>query len=133
MTILHQRISQVQSANPYFAKDLKKAIHANKFIGRGSLASSTHKYMVAAGDLANCGSYTENDVIFVSAEGARKGRISVDYSELEKAVMAAASFVTDDLYNRSRSYNMGEREVSQYLESQGYKDVSNGVWKKSKN
>ena len=130
MTTLFERISQIQTTNPYFSKDLQKAKNATKFIGRGSLASSTHKYMNASGDLANCGVYTSDDVIFVSAEGARRGRIGVDYSELEKAVLANATFVTDDFYNRERAYNMGEREVSSFLGKNGYKDIGKGVWKK---
>lgn len=72
---LHSRLASLKSTNPYFAKDLAKAARANKFIGRGSLLSSTHKYMVAAGDLANCGTYTHNDRVFISVEGARVGRV----------------------------------------------------------
>ncbi len=60
------------SARPYASKDLLKAKFATKFIGRGSLASSTNKYMLAAEDLANCGAYTAQDVVFVSAEGDRR-------------------------------------------------------------
>lgn len=127
---LFQRISQVQSTNPYFSKDLQKARNATKFIGRGSAASSTNKYMVAAGDLANCGVYTAEDVIFVSAEGMRKGRLAVDFSELEKAVVAGATFVTDDSYNRNRPYNIGEREVAEFLTKNGHSD-NKGVWKSS--
>ena len=127
---LFQRISQVQSTNPYFSKDLQKARNATKFIGRGSAASSTNKYMVASGDLANCGVYTAEDVIFVSAEGMRRGRLGVDFSELEKAVLAGATFVTDDSYNRNRPYNLGEREVADFLTKNGYSD-NKGVWKSS--
>lgn len=126
---LFNRISQVQSTNPYFSKDLEKSRYATKFIGRGSSASSTNKYMVAAGDLANCGIYTYEDIIFVSAEGMRKGRIAVDLLELEKAVLAKATFVTDDSYNRNRPYNIGEREVADFLSKHGYKDTGKGIWK----
>lgn len=129
MTTLHERIKKVNSTNPYFSKDLKKAEIANKFIGRGSLASSTNKYMVAAGDLANCGRYVDSDVVFVSAEGARANRIKTDYEELSKAIVAKVTFVTDDEYNRNRSYNMGEREVAKFLEKNGYKDIGRGIWK----
>lgn len=129
MTILYERISKVQSTNPYFPKDLQKAVTANKFIGRGSIASSTNKYMQAAGDLANCGIYDNSDIIFVSAEGARRGRVPVDFSELEKAVLAKATFITDDSYNRNRPYNMGEREVADFLQRNGYRDTGKGIWK----
>ena len=61
---------------PYTAKDQRKANAANKFIGRGSPRSSTNAYAIAFGDAANCGEYTSEDVVFVSAEGARSGRIN---------------------------------------------------------
>ena len=83
---LFERMSKVQSTNPYFKKDLQKAKNATKFIGRGSSASSTNKYMIAAGELANCGEYTKEDIIFVSAEGMRGGRLSVDVDELAKEI-----------------------------------------------
>ena len=127
---LFERMSKVQSTNPYFKKDLQKAKNATKFIGRGSSASSTNKYMIAAGELANCGEYTKEDIIFVSAEGMRGGRLSVDVDELAKAVAVNATFVTDDEYNRNRPYNLGEREVAKFLEKNGYKDISKGIWKK---
>ena len=125
---LFERISKVNSTNPYFSKDLEKARVANKFIGRGSLASSTHKYMTAAKELANCGVYSKEDIIFVSAEGNRRGRVEVDFLELGKAVQANASFVTDNSYNRERSYNIGERGVAQFLEKHNYKDNGKGFW-----
>jgi hypothetical protein len=129
MTTLHERLKNVQSTNPYFSKDLKKAEASNKFIGRGSLASSTNKYMVAAGDLANCGTYTNTDVVFISAEGDRRGRVNPDFEELAKAVAQKVTFITDDEYNRNRPYNLGERQVEAFLKKNGYKDVGRGVWK----
>lgn len=127
---LHQRISTVQSTNPHFSKDLKKAENATCFIGRGSMASSTHKYMVAAGDLANKGQYNSDDVVFVSAEGNRKGRISPNFPELLKAIQARVTFITDTRYNRNTSYNIGEREVEAYLLNNGYVDTyGKGIWK----
>lgn len=129
MNILYERLSKVQSSNPFFKKDLQKAINASKFIGNGSLMSSTHKYMYAAGDLANCGIYSSEDIVFVSAEGLRRGRFPVNYDELKKAIDAKVTFITDDLYNRERPYNLGEREVAKFLENNGYKDIGKGVWK----
>jgi hypothetical protein len=130
--MLHQRLAAVKSSNPYFYKDLAKAARANKFIGRGSLASSTHKYRMAAAELANCGHYDPLDCVFVSAEGNRGGRLCPDFNELKIAIDARVTFITDDLENRSRSYNVGEREVALYLMSAGYCDVG-GVWVFSSN
>lgn len=129
MTILYERIKTVQTTNPYFSKDLQKSAKANKFIGIGSAASSTNKYMVAAGDLANCGIYTSDDVVFVSSEGMRKGRVNPNFEELSKAVAARVTFVMDDEYNRSRSYNLGERQVAEFLQKSGYVDTGKGIWK----
>ena len=130
MKKLFDRMSKVQSTNPHFSKDLQKTTHATKFIGQGSIASSTHKYMLASGELANTGSYTQDDVVFVSAEGARRGRMDIDLDELGKAILAGSTFVTDDFYNRERPYNMGERQVAHFLTQNGYKDNGKGIWKK---
>jgi hypothetical protein len=127
---LYELISKIKSTNPYFAKDLEKAKKANKFIGRGSLASSTHKYMQAAGKLANTGSYVKEDVVFVSAEGMRPFREEVDFEELQKAVDTGVTFVTDNLYDRNRPYNIGERQVAAFLKKNGYFDNDSGIWKK---
>jgi hypothetical protein len=128
-SILGQRIAGVKSRNPYFAKDVEKANRARKFIGRGSSSSSTDAYRLAAGGLANCGLYTKTDIVFVSAEGARVGRIDPDATELDLAIEAGVMFITDDLANRSRPYNVGERQVAHYLTAHGYAETEPGVWK----
>lgn len=130
--ILHTRMAADlrNATSPYAQKDLRKAKGATKFIGRGSLASSTNRYMMAAGNLANCGEYQATDVIFVSAEGARRGRVAIDKVELQKAVNAGATFITDNEYDRTRTYNVGEREVSAFLLKAGYNDKGSGRWKK---
>jgi hypothetical protein len=126
---LFDRLSKVNSTNPYFAKDLAKAAKANKFIGRGSSVSSTEKYRIAAGDLGNCGVYSSTDVVFISVEGNRRGRVEHDVAELEKAIMAGATFITDDKYNRMRSYNCGERAIAELLTYCNLTEVQPGVWK----
>lgn len=127
---LYERISLVKSTNPFFSKDLAKTKNATKFIGRGSLASSTHKYMVAAGDLANTGHYSPEDIVFISAEGNRRFREEVNFDEIQKAIDAGVTFVTDNLYDRTRPYNIGERQVAAFLKKQGYTDNDSGIWKK---
>ena len=116
--------------SPYLAKDQRKADIATKFIGRGSNASSTARYALCFGALANCGSYDKKDVVFVSAEGNRGGRIPADLEELQHAIDAGATIVTDSIHDRMRPYNVGEREVAQYLNRHGYHDTGTGVWKK---
>lgn len=130
---LYERMSIAlqNSTNPYAKKDVLKAVNATKFIGRGSVASSTNKYKLAAGSLANCGEYSKKDIVFVSAEGARKNRIVIDTQELTLATNAGASFITDNFSDRNRPYNVGEREVAVFLLSKGYRDDGTGFWTKS--
>lgn len=114
----------------YAAKDQAKWDKANKFIGRGSKYSSTNAYAQAIGPTrANTGKYEVNDVVFVSAEGARTGRISPDFAEIKRATDAGATIIADNVYNRERSYNVGEREVAAFLARQGYQEKF-GVWTK---
>jgi hypothetical protein len=125
---LYDRLSAVETANKYFEKDRKKAAGATKFIGRGSAASSTNRYMLAAGDLANCGRYDSSDRVFVSVEGNRRGRVPLDLHEVGLAVLARATLVADNKHDRERPYNVGERELCSYLESHGYFESAAGVW-----
>lgn len=126
---VHARlVALAQSTNPYFSKDLVKAVKATKFIGRGSLASSTNRYMLAAGDLANCGEYQATDRVFVSVEGNRRNRIPLDLAEVNLAIEAGATIVADAVTSRNRPYNVGERELACHLVSAGYIENAPGVW-----
>lgn len=113
---------------PYTAKDQRKWDRANKMIGRGSARSSTHRYAQAIGALANCGTYGPDDVVFVSAEGNRGGRLKPDFAELGRAADAGASFITDVRAQRETPYNIGEREVAAFLTQRGYADQGTGLW-----
>ena len=114
----------------YVVKDQAKADKATKFIGRGSTKSSTARYAKDFGDRANTGKYTSKDVVFVSAEGARNGRVDPDFAELQRAIDAGAQFVTDVKTDRDRPYNKGERQVAEFLLKNGYVDNGKGIWKK---
>ena len=113
---------------PFTPKDQAKADRATKFIGRGSERSSTAQYAKDFGALANTGSYTSADVVFVSAEGARAGRIEPDFAEIGKAVQAGATIITDAKEHRQREYNVGERQVAQFLLRSGYVESAPGEW-----
>jgi hypothetical protein len=115
--------------NAYSKKDQVKSDKANKFIGHGSPASSTHAYAVAWGDKANCGAYQASDVVFLSVEGSRSGRKSLDVAELQLAINAGATIITDDAANRNRAYNIGERQAAKYLLEHGYTEYLDGVWR----
>lgn len=120
---------QLPYKNHHTIKDQRKADHATKFIGRGSPESSTNKYAKAFGVLANSGTYTSDDVVFISAEGNRSGRLDPDWKEIDLAIKAKAHFITDNLDNRSRSYNKGERQVANYLFEMNYhEEDGDGYW-----
>jgi hypothetical protein len=119
--------------NSFGYKDQMKADISNKFIGRGSAASSTNQYAKDYGDyLANTGDYLSTDVVFISAEGNRTGRLLPDVSEIVKACEAGATMVTDSPYNRNRQYNVGERFVADLLIKQGCEEfihTNYSTWK----
>ena len=135
-TELATRLQASTRKSPYFAKDLRKAAAATQFIGDGSRTSSTKAYATAAGDLANTGHYAANDTIFVSAEGARAGRVDPIgingprgvYRNIDLAIAAGARFVIDTPTHRERPYNVGERQVAAYLVARGYGEVASGLF-----
>ena len=114
--------------NPFWSKDQAKASRANKFIGRGAAGSSTAVY--AAGlprEVVNCGEYVPTDVVFVSVNGARKNRRLFDQLEVMLAIEAGAAIVTDRAADRYREYNIGERELAEFLEANEYEELA-GFW-----
>ena len=113
---------------PYTAKDQRKADRATKFIGRGSARSSTNSYARDFGALANSGKYSASDTVFISAEGNRGGRLTPDLDEINKAVDARATFITDVPSHRNTSYNIGEREVAAHLGYCNYYESPGGTW-----
>lgn len=121
-------VPDMMGQTKYFPKDQAKADRATKFIGRGSARSSTAQYAEDFGELANTGQYTANDVVFASAEGNRANRVRPNFDELQKAVDAGATFITDDKANRSRPYNIGERDIADFLTNRNYVEVEPGVW-----
>ena len=126
---------KLTGTSPYLAKDQVKANLCNRSIGRGSPASSTNQYRKDFGNEANIGDrkdYLRTDVVFISAEGNRRGRLPIDVNEIVKACEAEVKFITDTPYQRNRSYNVGEREVAALLEQQGYDEYIHAeysLWK----
>lgn len=123
------RMGQPGKPKVYTDKDKAKASRASKFIGRGSENSSTNRYADVFGDFANSGMYDQTDTVFISAEGARKGRVEPDYDEIDKALEARATIITDVEADRMRTYNIGERNVAKHLGSRRYAEVEPGIWK----
>lgn len=115
--------------NQYQQKDAQKARFANKFIGQGSTKSSTAQYARVYGTEANSGTYTPTDVVYVSVEGNRANRKPLDTVELQKALDAKAFIIADKPYDRNRPYNVGERELAEYLNAHEYVEIhSTGIW-----
>lgn len=112
----------------YSIKDQAKSDRATCFIGRGSPRSSTHAYMLAWGQRANISFYRPEDTAFVSAEGDRVGRLEPDFVELSLACRAGITFITDVPHHRARDFNVGERQVAQFLVSRDYHEIAPGVW-----
>ena len=118
--------------NSFGYKDQMKADISNKFIGRGSAASSTNQYAKDYGDKANTGNYLSTDTVFISAEGNRTGRLLPDGVEITKACNAGATLITDNPSNRNRQYNVGERFVADLLIKQGCEEfihTNYSTWK----
>ena len=115
----------------YFEKDKKKFTSANKLIAKGSKNSSTEAYRIAVGDKANTSNYISSDIVAISAEGKREGRFSPDFNEIQKAIDANVTFITDTKSDRNREYNIGEREIADYLTSKGYFESKDGIWTNS--
>jgi len=115
----------------YLNKDLVKFTPCTHLITRGVVGSSSHKYALSTEWLINHGIYTSEDIVGVSVNGNRRNRIRFDKQELALACKAGATIITDNMYNSSRSYNIGEREVAAFLRSSGYTLVDStarGTW-----
>lgn len=119
---------RLAGTSPFLGKDQAKSDRATKFIGRGSPRSSTHSYMKSWGERANTGRYSPEDIVFISAEGNRGGRIAPDFDEILRAIQGRARIITDIKADRNRPYNLGEREVEQFLKANGYVEIRDGQW-----
>lgn len=119
---------ELPHTGPYTAKDQLKWARATKMIGRGSARSSTQRYALALGELANSGKYVAEDVVFISAEGRRSGRLDPDFAEIDRAIQAGCRFVTDVAAQRHTPYNLGEQQVEAHLLRAGYQDDGSGLW-----
>ena len=114
----------ITPANSVDKKAAIKGAMANKFIGfaDGIFNSSTGKYAQQAGDKANTGNYTSDDVVFVSIPGKR-GNEDVRYQQQDrtitealKALKAGATLLTDNkAYTENSTYNEGEKRLAKAL------------------
>lgn len=128
----------IKNPSRYQLKDIEKARIANKFIGYGIIGSSTDLYSITLPrEVVNCGTYTADDVVFVSVNGSRGNRVSLEYPALREqlvaAVIAGASIVCDNKHHRNRSFNIGERELATTLVCAYYMEVESNefysIWR----
>lgn len=134
----------ITPANSVDKKAAIKGAMANKFIGfaDGIFNSSTGKYAQQAGDKANTGNYTSDDVVFVSIPGKR-GNEDVRHQQQDrtiaealKALKAGATLLTDNkAYTENSTYNEGEKRLAKALNDTGaiYSEIQKdnqtiGVW-----
>ena len=118
----------ITPANSVDKKAAIKGAMANKFIGfaDGIFNSSTGKYAQQAGDKANTGNYTSDDVVFVSIPGKR-GNEDVRHQQQDrtiaealKALKAGATLLTDNkAYTENSTYNEGEKRLAKALNDAG--------------
>ena len=110
-------------------KAKSKAKIATQYIGfaEGISGSSTALYAEQAGQYANTGNYSSNDVVFVSVPGKRgsaelqKQNQDRTIKEAIKAVEAGATVLTDNkAYIDSNSYNTGEKRLFANMQAKGY-------------
>lgn len=114
----------ITPANNVDKKAAIKGAMANKFIGfaDGIFNSATGKYAQQAGDKANTGNYTSDDVVFVSIPGKR-GNEDVRHQQQDrtitealKALKAGATLLTDNkAYTENSTYNEGEKRLAKAL------------------
>ncbi len=118
------------SITKHVKKDILKFLICNKLISRG--VGSSGLYAEICSEICNTGEYIPRDIVGVSVNGDRQLRESFDPIEVDKAIEAKVTFITDVRSNRERSYNLGEREVAKYLENNGYRESgSSGRWNKT--
>ena len=129
----------ITPANSVDKKATIKGAMANKFIGfaDGIFNSSTGKYAQQAGDKANTGNYTSDDVVFVSIPGKR-GNEDVRHQQQDrtiaealKALKAGATLLTDNkAYTENSTYNEGEKRLAKALNDAGavYSKRQSNYW-----
>lgn len=118
------------SASKWADKEVSKFNVATQAISDGTNNSTSGFVKDFYGDKANTGTYTKDDVIYLSTNGNRTGRVipvkngvlQGAYKNIDKAIEAGAKFVADTGKHIASTgkYNVGEVELAEYLQSKGY-------------
>lgn len=138
---------QLTYKNHYTIKDQNKATIANKYIGFSVCGKgrATEQYAIDAANQnipINCGSYTPEDVVFVSVNGGTYGtatNFNKTLAEIDLALQAGAIIITDNSTNAYRKYNnvnFGEGGLRNYLqdtyrhiEEHEIEEASYSIWR----
>lgn len=147
------RLQEIESTNPYRAKDIDMFKQSTAFIGFETTAndpileskSSTKVYREAFAELANKGKYSPTDIVALSGSGnfGRKGQLGIvdltpfidqDFKtkyapEIDRAIEDGVRTFLLGSYNDPR--NRQDYNIQKYLESKGYKaqTVQSGSYK----
>lgn len=134
------------TAKGHLPKELNKYNASTQAIAdgrRNSTADFINRFF--GSNLSNTGKYNKDDVVFISTNGDRTGRVipivngelQGAYKNIDLAIAAGASFVadTENHLKKTSKYNVGEIDIANYLESKGYKRYNQnskgyGFWKK---
>lgn len=142
---LEETMSESAKKAGYLEKEQYKSKRATQYIGEGAVNkkgedSSTERYrkLYDEYDIANTGDYTSDDIIWISTNGNRAGRIKSvvdgelqgEYKNITAAIKARASFIMDTAdHIASNTYNVGEKELAEYLSKKGYvREDKTGIW-----
>ena len=110
-------------------KDIEKFSICNAIISRGAYMSSSYKYSNDSSILGieriNDDSYSDTDIVGVSVNGKRKGRLSFDKNLVKTALLSGAVIVKDNEYHTNRSFNIGEKELETFLLNMGAIKIAN--------
>ena len=130
-----------ETARKHLPKEQFKTRQATQYIGQGSPKSSTDNYMnlYKSYGLANTGKYSKSDLIYVSSNGARGGRVNPvsegvlqgAYKNIDTAISVGARFIMDTAEHiaRTSKYNLGEIALADYLSKKGYvREDKTGIW-----
>ena len=105
----------------YTNKDKKKFENCTHLITRGAPNSSSERYRIDGHNIfnpfikINDDDFDDKSVVGVSVNGRRKNRLSFDKDLVKKAIDAQSWIVCDNEFNRNRDFNIGERELYDFL------------------
>lgn len=133
------------SAAKWVDKEGAKFDVATQAISDGTKDSTAGFVKDFYGDKANTDTYTKDDVVYLSTNGNRAGRVvpvkngelQGVYKNIDKAIEAGAKFVADTSKHLANTgkYNVGEVELAEYLRSKGYvreDKAGYGLWSPGK-